>query len=381
MTSALVIGAGIVGAACAESLQRAGFDVSVFDSGSTGGGATAAGMGHVLLLDDTEPQFALTRRSQQLWDQRADEWPASVERAPCGTLWLAEDAEELDEAARKAAFLTGRNVSARVLQSGRDVRAVEPSVAGDLAGGLLLEEDSVIYAPTATDWLLRGVGSVERGTRVRRVSGDADRAVVELADGRTETADLVVVSAGHHSVDLLDPVLTEGLPALRVFPKKGHLAITDRIPGFLQRQVVELGYVKSAHANVAEAVACNIQPRPTGQLLVGSSRQLDNASPELEPHMIARVLRRAQRFLPGLADVPILRTWVGFRPASPDHLPWIGSLPASRRVMLATGHEGWGMTAALATGELVAELAVGRDTTIPAQAFDPARANQPAPLH
>ena len=68
------------------------------------------------------------------------------------------------------------------------------------------------------------------------------------------------------------PVLT---PGLEVKKRKGHLVITDRYPNFLRHQLVELGYLKSAHSLTADSVAFNIQPRKTGQLLIGSSRQFD----------------------------------------------------------------------------------------------------------
>ena len=67
-TDVVVVGAGIVGAACAFELAKEGLRVSVVDGGFIGGGATAAGMGHIVVMDDSEAQFALTRYSQMLWD-------------------------------------------------------------------------------------------------------------------------------------------------------------------------------------------------------------------------------------------------------------------------------------------------------------------------
>jgi len=61
-----IVGAGIVGAACADELARRGLSVVVIDGDIIGSGATAAGMGHIVVMDDSEAQFALTRYSQQL---------------------------------------------------------------------------------------------------------------------------------------------------------------------------------------------------------------------------------------------------------------------------------------------------------------------------
>ena len=81
----VIIGAGIVGSACAAECANEGLTVAIVESGIIGGGATAAGMGHLTVMDDSEAQFALTRYSQQLWDEISDELPREVEHDACGT--------------------------------------------------------------------------------------------------------------------------------------------------------------------------------------------------------------------------------------------------------------------------------------------------------
>ena len=91
----VVIGAGIVGAACADEFSRCGMSVAVVERDEIGSGATAAGMGHIVAMDDSDAQFALTRYSQELWKQLRPEMPADVEYEQCGTIWIAADAEEM----------------------------------------------------------------------------------------------------------------------------------------------------------------------------------------------------------------------------------------------------------------------------------------------
>src|SRR5580704_16186371 len=93
----VIVGAGIVGAACADEFARRGMRVAVVDRDQIGSGATSAGMGHVVTMDDSEAQFALTRYSQQLWQQLRDELPMDVEYEQCGTIWVAADEEEMVE--------------------------------------------------------------------------------------------------------------------------------------------------------------------------------------------------------------------------------------------------------------------------------------------
>ncbi len=103
----VIIGAGIVGSACAAECAREGMSVAIVEAGIIGGGATAAGMGHLVVMDDSEAQFALTRYSQQLWDEISDELPREVEHDACGTIWVAVDDEEMAEVRRKGEILCG----------------------------------------------------------------------------------------------------------------------------------------------------------------------------------------------------------------------------------------------------------------------------------
>src|SRR5262245_34863998 len=107
----LIAGAGIVGAACAWELAKAGLSVAVIDQSFPAAGATGASMGHVVVMDDSEAQFSLTRFSQLLWDEIREELPASVEFDRCGTIWVAVDDEEMAEVRRKCAYYQERGVA------------------------------------------------------------------------------------------------------------------------------------------------------------------------------------------------------------------------------------------------------------------------------
>jgi glycine/D-amino acid oxidase-like deaminating enzyme len=361
-SAALVVGAGIVGAACAEALAADGWDVRVLEAGRPAQGVTAAGMGHVLVLDDSEAQFALTRLSRALWDER--DWPDDVEREVCGTLWVAADGGELDHARTKACAWRTRGIDCELLDE-IALREAEPSLRAGLAGALWVPGDSVVYPPTATAHLLerarqRGM-RLECAARARR-AGDG---WVLCDDGRRLEADAVVVAAG-----LGTPALLEPCPAgVSVRPKRGHLAISERAPGFLRHQLVELSYAKSAHGDAATSVAFNAQPRRTGQVLIGSSRELDVDAHAVDGALLARMLARALEYLPGLAELALLRAWTGLRPATDDHLPFVGPVPGAARLWVATGHEGLGIATSLGSARLVADGLAGRPAPIDPRPF------------
>jgi glycine/D-amino acid oxidase-like deaminating enzyme len=346
--------------ACAQ----AGLRVALVEREFLGSGATAAGMGHIVVMDESEAQFALTRRSQQLWQALSTSLPAGAEYETPGTLWVAADDQEFAEAVRKQRRFETRDVSAQLL-SARELAALEPNLRSGLAGALLVKHDAVVYPPVVALHLARQAQSLGAtlliGSPVERMA----HGEVILDDGTRLRAPRLVNALGAES-----PRLTPGIPVRK---RKGHLAITDRYPGFVRHQLVELGYLKSAHTVSVDSVAFNIQPRQTGQLLIGSSRQYGNENSAVDQPILAAMLQRAALYIPALSSLNLIRVWTGFRAATPDMLPLIGPMPADETLWLATGHEGLGITTALATAELLAAHFTGTQSAIAPEPYLPAR--------
>jgi glycine/D-amino acid oxidase-like deaminating enzyme len=290
--------------------------------------------------------------------------PKDCEWDQAGTLWIAADQEEMAAVHRKHAFFSEHGVATEVIQPAR-LAELEPHLREGLAGALLVPGDRVLYPPCATRFLMdrahrRGARLLE--ARVESITGHQ----VRLMDSSTLEADAVVNAAGCDA-----PRLTPGLP---IRPRKGHLVITDRYPGYLRHELVELGYLKSAHAVASDSVAFNIQPRPTGQILIGSSRQFDNTSTAIDAELLARMIRRAEEFMPGIQRLSATRAWIGFRPATPDKLPLIGPMPGEPGLFVAAGHEGLGIAMALGTARLVTDQILERPAAIPIEPYQPGRA-------
>ncbi len=356
----LIVGAGVVGAACAWELSRGGLRVSMVEEDVVGSGATAAGMGHLVALDGSEHEFALSRFSQELWAGLLPEMPREVEHLQCGTLWVAADDEEMSEVRRKHGYYGAHGVSSEMLDA-KQLAAAEPELRAGLAGGLVVPGDSVIYAPAAAQWLVERSGAAVIRGRVERLNGRT----AWLGDGTRLEAGIVVNATGARAAKL-----TAGVP---VTPRKGHLAITDRYPGFLRHQLIELGYMKSAHAGGGESVAFNAQPRKTGQVLLGSSRQHGVEDAGVDRMILSRMMKRAVEYLPGIGELQVIRCWTGCRAATPDGAPLIGPWPGEDGLWLATGHEGLGITTAPGTGRLLADLILGRTPCLVAEPYLPAR--------
>ncbi len=360
----LVIGAGIVGAACAVALREQGMDVALVDAASPGAGVTAAGMGHLVALDESAAELDLCLLSLSLWREFFDAHPGVGEAYHCGTLWVAENEHQLAEAELRAQRLSARGWHAEALTDAR-LRALEPGLRKGLCGGVRVTGDSVVYPPAVADFLARRLatlgGSLYLGQHVQTIG----RGEVTLANGQTLVAAHIVVAAGAQVRELL--------PEVPVAGRKGHLAITDRYPGTLRHQVVSMEYGQAAAGDDALAVAANVQPRATGQWLIGSCRQDRQHDSAVDPVVLAKVLRSAIALFPCLAQMNIVRAWTGMRPASPDALPLIGAHPARPGVWLACGHEGLGVTTAFGTARLLADQLLGKPGAIDGSPFAPAR--------
>jgi glycine/D-amino acid oxidase-like deaminating enzyme len=359
----VIVGAGIVGAACADEFVQAGLRVAVIEVGQIGGGATAAGMGHIVVMDDSEAQFALTNYSQQLWRALAAELPKDTEYEECGTMWVAADEEEMDEVRRKEAFYVQRGIPAEVLDA-RQLAESEPNLRDGLAGGLRVPQDGVTYPPCGARFFIERAQA--RGARLFQ-----GKPVIELTGKGARLSDDSFIAAGF-TVNATGSWAPELTPGINVQKRKGHLVITDRYPNFVRHQLIELGYLKSAHSIASDSVAFNAQPRKTGQILIGSSRQYGVEGKQIDLPILKRMLDRAVEYMPRLAKLSVLRAWTGFRAATPDKLPLIGK-SAVENLYLATGHEGLGITTSLGTAKLLADQVLNRTPAIPVEPYLPLR--------
>lgn len=359
---AIVVGAGIVGAHFAHLAAKCGRKVAIIEPEVVGGGVTAASMGHLVAMDDDPAELALGQYSLALWEQY--QHVAEAEFSRCGTLWVAATERELQAIPAKMERLDRVGIRVEAVDA-QGLRGLEPGLAKDLLGGMLVPDEAVVYPPRICDWLVRQAiahgACLLQGRRVLRLGDES----VELDDGSV-LAGIVVVAAGNASAALL--------PELPMHRRRGHLVITDRYPGTLRHQVLELGYADSAHGSHDVSVAFNVQPRPTGQLLLGSSREQGQADDRLNPDVLRKMLERAFRYLPGSASLKAIRVWTGQRPCTTDGRPYIGAVPGRRGTWVASGHEGLGVATSTGTAQLLLDLIDGKAPAIDPAPYDPARA-------
>lgn len=358
----VIIGGGIVGAACAYYLSTAGLRVQLLERRFVGAGTSRACDGLVLLWDKLSPaELALGQASARLWAELAETLDTSFEYARRGTLWLAEDEAGIAAGRAKAEAMQAANVRAEVLDSA-GLHALEPNLAPDLPGGVFFPDDAKLDARRATLALLaaaqrRGV-VVQPNAEVRALARDsAGRVTGVITEAGQISAGAVVCAAGVWSSSITE-LLGIGLP---IRPRKGHILVTARVPGVIHHPMLEGAYsatVASAGGDLQVAMVAD--STAAGTLLLGSSRQFVGYDLDASPAVMRAVAARAVRFLPCLAGVSVVRCYTGLRPWSPDHLPLIGPVPAAPGFYLATGHEGAGIGLAPVTGQLIADMITGK---------------------
>ncbi|TCM63848.1 glycine/D-amino acid oxidase-like deaminating enzyme [Acinetobacter calcoaceticus] len=353
----IVIGAGIVGAACAFELAHQGLSVRVIDARI--GGATAAGMGHLVIMDDLPAELALSHWSVELWHKLGEKLTEDCAYHRLPTLWLASSPAEVQIANEKYKILQQKGVRCRLV-SAAEIQQQEPHLKHGLCGGLEVLDDGILYAPSTAEWLLQQYPALIQVQHAKVIAIQDNQ--VQLNDGTWLEAEHIVLANGIHATDFY--------PELPIQAKKGHLAITDRYPEIqVKHTLVALAYAAGTQASSGISVACNIQPRPTGQLFIGSTRQFDSLDPAVEPEVFTRMLREAVDYFPDLAGLNVIRAWTGFRAATPDGLPIIGPHPDHPSLYLAVGHEGLGVTTAPGTARLIAAHICGIEFEIDPRPF------------
>lgn len=357
-----MVGAGVVGAACAYYAARAGLAVAVVDRGPVAGGTTGAGEGNLLVSDkEPGPELDLALLSTRLWRELAGELGAAVEYEAKGGLVVAQAAAGQEALRAFAARQAAAGVVAEEVPSER-LRELEPHLSPGMAGGFHYPQDAQVQPALAAAHLLRAArrmgAELITGETVRTVRRGADGAVLGVGtDRRRLDAPAVVNAAGTWGGEL---AALAGVH-LPVLPRRGFVLVTEPLPRIVRHKVYAADYV----ANVASGSAgletsAVVEGTPGGPVLIGASRERVGFDRTLSREVLRRLAAQAAELFPVLADVAVMRAYRGFRPYLPDHLPAVGADPRVPGLYHACGHEGAGIGLAPATGLLIAEQLTGK---------------------
>jgi glycine/D-amino acid oxidase-like deaminating enzyme len=376
----VVVGAGIVGAACAEALTAAGVRVVVVDSGAPAGGTTAAGEGNILVSDkEPGPELDLAIASRREWPAvlaRLPETVADVEWESKGGLVVATtDPKPLEDF---AAAQREAGVDAQVITPA-DAFELEPLLTRAVTAGVYYPEDAQLQPVLAATALLAAVraggGEVRAGVTALSVRRSAAGRVVGLeTDAGVIRCSAVLNACGPWAGSFSK---SAGGP-IQVLPRRGMILVTAPLPECVRHKVYDADYVGAVGSGEADLQTSTVvESTRAGTVLIGSSRERIGFDDTIRVRVLRELARKAIGLFPFLGDVPVMRAYGGFRPYAPDHLPVIGPDPRIEGLWHATGHEGAGIGLAASTGRLITELFLGLDPHVDPNPF---RVDRPAVL-
>ncbi|WP_329261538.1 FAD-binding oxidoreductase [Streptomyces sp. NBC_01478] len=368
----VVVGAGTVGAACALYAARAGLDVVIVDRGPVAGGTTGAGEGNLLVSDkEPGPELDLALLSGRLWAQLAEEFGEFVEYEAKGGLVVASTPDGLAALERFAEEQRTAGVVAEPVTKDA-LYDLEPHLAPGLPGGVHYPQDCQVMPALAAAHLVRASGArLLIGRTVTDVLLKTDGTVDGVRTGRGDILAPTVVNAAGTWGGELAALAGVTLPVL---PRRGFVLVTEPLPRLVRHKVYAADYVADvASDSAALQTSPVVEGTAAGPVLIGASRERVGFDRTFSLPVVRALAAGATKLFPFLSDVRAMRSYLGFRPYLPDHLPAIGPDPRVPGLVHACGHEGAGIGLATGTGHLIAQLLDGRTPDLDPAPFRPDR--------
>jgi glycine/D-amino acid oxidase-like deaminating enzyme len=383
MPDVVVVGGGIIGAACAFELSVRGVSVTLLEREELAAGASGRNNG--LWVTPSDPSsLPMARASLARYLEIADESPVPfhLDREPIGLVAAALDEEEMLLGERAHDPYRAAGVGVDRLDA-EDVRRLEPAIAPAVLGGWLVHHGHRL-APGALTVAL-ALMAAERGATVRHhlparaLLGSGQRVTGVATDEGRIGADEVIVAAGPWTSSLLEPIGVR----LPVTGARGWLVRLDPSSDLLRRLVATAGWeaatgrwedgaVRAGSLEKVSAMTSTLlHPASDGTLIAGSSRQPVITPEAEEPGVPVRIVRGAIRLVPALADAEIRSAWWGIRPLTPDERPVVGRI--AEGLSVASGHGSEGVILGAGTGQLVAARLLGHEPPFDPEPFEPGR--------
>jgi len=357
---ALVVGGGIIGCATALELARAGCCVTVFERATPGAEASSAAAGLLVPIDES-PGTSFARLALASWRLYPDvvrdleaRTGIDIEYVTRGSIYptsASRKAREVSQWADLAEF------GVEVLE-GDEVQRREPALSPTIRHAVFVKGDHwlnnqrlvLAYAQAAAS---AGV-ELRSGCNVSRVIVEGGRARAVVTEGERIDGDAVLLAAGAWSGELMAALGAR----LRIEPRRGQMIALAHVPPVVTHCV---------HGEVY------LIPRPSGELLIGATVERAGFQRAVTAEGISSLLRSAIELVPALRDLPIARTWCGFRPWAPDSLPVLGPWPGIDGLFVATGHFRNGIMLAPVTARLMTEWITGGAPSLEVKDFLPDR--------
>lgn len=360
----IVVGGGIIGCASAYELAKAGCAVTLFERATPGAEASGAAAGILAPLGEGGPSHLeeLAIASWRLYPKIAielrDRTGIDVEYMNRGTIYPLFTAQDVRHAEARASRPLAREFGIEAWDT-NEARDREPALSSKVRGAMFIKgchwvnnhRLTVAYAQAAA-----ALGVIIRsGDTVSRIVVEDGHARGIVAEGERYESDVVLLAAGAWTGELAASFGAR----LPVQPKRGQMVALRQVPPIITHCI---------HTDDVYLV-----PRPSGELLIGSTVERVGFQRAVTADGISEMLRAAIDLVPSVADLPITRTWCGFRPWAPDNLPIIGPWPRAEGLFVATAHFRNGIMLAPITAKLMTQWILQDKPSMPVKSFLPDR--------
>ncbi|WP_230207713.1 FAD-binding oxidoreductase [Microlunatus sp. Gsoil 973] len=386
-SDAIVVGAGIIGAACAYALSRAGMSVTVIEARSAASGTSGQGEGNILLSDkEPGPELSLGLYSSDRWERITDElrehlprgFP-SIEYDRKGGLVVATTDAGVKPLLDLARTQRPTGVTAVEVDHAEALR-LEPQLNPVITAAVHYPQDAQVQPVIATEAFL----AAARRLGARTIFGEEVLDAITAPDRRITgvrtlhsrfSAGVVIIACGPWSAQVAED-LGSWLP---VRPRRGVLLVTTPMPQTIVHKVYDADYVAAVGSDDEGLQTSSvIESTAAGTVLIGSSRRQSGFDQSLDLAGAREIARKAITIFPFLATASVMRTYGGFRPFMPDHLPVIGPDPRMPGLWHATGHEGAGIGLSIGTADLITSLITETPPPVDPAPYAPSRLGEPA---
>ena len=392
MPDVVIVGGGVIGAACVFELASRGASVTLVERDHLAAHASGRNQGLWVLPDD-DGNVPMARASLDAYRALVADAPLDVrlDDEPVGTVVAALNAKEAREAEALVERARRHGIAVDDISGPADIRDTEPALTRNVAGAWLVHDGHRLDPGGLTVAL--ALAAAARGAEIRHHLHARALAMREgsvrgvVTDDGTIEATTTIVAAGPWSSALLEqagvhlPIVGARGWLTRVAPREEHL---------LDHLVVAAGPhaalrdVEGEHPrwpSAREVIAQGETPSVIGSLLhphrdghtitVGSTRQIWLTPEPPQEEIVARLLAIAVELVPAIADAAVMSSWWGVRPLTPDERPLIGAVREGLHV--ATGHGSEGVILGAGTARLVAAQLAGEDPPFDAALYDPFR--------
>ena len=368
----LIIGAGVIGASIAFHLTRRGIKPLLIEKHHPAAGSSGACDG-LVFLQSKKPglHLRLALESRQRFDGLLDPLGGRIEFKNPGGMCLIESEAEL--AAMRLFVEEQRRTGLEVeLLEGGEARRREPCLSEKVIAATYSALDSQVNPYELTFAFLRAAKSagakILNGLTVTDIQRAAGKTVGVCTDKGRIGASVVVNAAGALAAEVGRMAGLE----VPITPRRGQILVTAAVPPLLRHCLISAQYVAAKFKpELAErgGMGFSLEQADNGNILIGSTREFVGFDRRTTFTGIRTIASRIVPVIPALQRVPVIRTFGGLRPYTPDGLPILGKVAGLEGFIMAAGHEGDGIALSAITGELIADLIATGRTQFPLDAF------------